>query len=342
MAIPASELFGRFLDDIAFRLYLPKTSRRILKKFSDIDVKVSDIVEALEENAYLKHYFTRYVAALTKEEGPIQLESAILRFGMQNTRNLLCALQLMRHVKSSHPVLDAAGKPSIQPKDTLRFAIQVEELLSGKKEAYPDTAFAAGVVFDVLRAVAVESMSSPKSVVEFIENSFKHGLRTARLGYEISRTLPAFESSKYVFAACLLHDAGKCALAVLDPAYVDFVELCLEKGLKRPLRQLIEKRRYGYSHEVYSFLCAHYFPIFDVVKEAILFHHEPQLLATRNREQYNLASLICLATKMAEDFSAPASVGDPALEKWLGPELRAFPVKKTVLVTVAGKISKSL
>src|SRR3989338_2330050 len=112
MAIQATELFGRFLDDIAFRLYLPKTSRRILKKFSDIDVKVSDIVEALDENAYLKHYSSRYVTPPAKEENPIQLESTILRFGMQNTRNLLCALQLMRHVKSSHPLLDAAGKPA--------------------------------------------------------------------------------------------------------------------------------------------------------------------------------------------------------------------------------------
>lgn len=339
-ALTPDELFKRFINEVGLRLHLPRLSRRVLKRFTDTDVTVSDITALLGENAYYRHFLDKAVAPFVKEGEKPSLDLLIPRFGMQNTRNLLTAIQMTRQFRRAHPTLDESGKPKVPVTEALRYALGAEEAVSGKKGGHPDTAFVAGLVFDALAGVAANLEGGGRAALDTVDLIYQHGLKSAKIGSELAKLVPELANNKFIFAACLVHDAGKAAMAMLDPGYARFAETCLKAELPRSVRHLLERERYGFTHEVFSSLCAYYFPVLDVVREPILFHHEPYLLLPANRDHYNLAALIAVATNMATHFALPANTMDPVIDKWRGPELKDFSVKPQALITLVAKLQR--
>lgn len=335
------EIFNRFIREVGFNLHLPPTTRRIIKGFSDIDVKTESIVKILNANPYYEHLFLEVVKSMSTHS-ELDARSAVLRLGMQHTRNLLCALQLFRLVRSAHPALDQNGKLTLSPSDILKYALLAEQAVPNNKKdpfSYPDTAYAAGVLFDILIGLATQKMNCSKKVIGYIDEIFSHGMRTAIVGVELARSMPDFAHKKHVFGACLIHDCGKIVMAMLNPAYLDFVAKCQKEDLPRTLRQYAERQRFGFGHEVFSFLCASFFPIFGVVKESLLYHHEPYLLPSSKRAQQGLVNLICLSTNIANQFNKPADSNDPLIEKWKGLELQGFKINNKDIVEAVGRAS---
>ena len=229
-------------------------------------------------------------------------------------------------VYGTHAEFGKDGKLRISPSDVLHYALRTEETLAGNKEGYTESAFAAGMVFDVLALIAGQLAEDKKKIRIYIDQAYAHGLRTAQIGASLVKDIPDFGHRKSVFAACMLHDVGKIALAILDPSYFSFLEECIKKDLPRAVREFAERKRFGVSHTVLGGLICHNFKVFRTIEKAVLYHHDPYMLRNRGRNLYELASMICLATNVANHFKKVDKEDDPAVANWKGPELEGFRV----------------
>src|SRR5581483_2245864 len=101
--------------------------------------------------------------------------------------------------------------------------------------------------------------------------------------------------------ACLIHDIGKLAMELLYPptvaeSFESFRKDLSKKPVTREVIHFLEAKRFGLTHEYYSAQMAYSFDVFKSVERAILFHHDPCVVKSVNREIYSFASLIALAS----------------------------------------------
>ncbi|MCM2277797.1 MAG: HDOD domain-containing protein [Oligoflexia bacterium] len=330
--------FSDFFEKVVPRINLPYTSRHIIEAFSNIDVKAERVAQILRANQYYEAILFRIVESLGKRESVERLEGAIVLLGMQNTRNTMIALQLLRMVKGGHPEWTKEGKLKVNPAEVLKYALRTEELLSGRKDGYSDTAYAAGLIFDILALLASEMAQDKKKTLATIDAVYLHGLRTAQIAAEISSSIPDFGFKKYVFSACLIHDIGKIIHAIINPAYSQFIEDSGKKELPRQIRHFAERQRFGVSHSLLGGLCCEYFHAFQPVQKAILYHHNPYLIKGGMDGLGQLASLICLSTNIANNFKKAEKADDPILPLWKGVELADFPVDVPSLLKAVSRV----
>lgn len=334
-----SRLLKDFLEKVAPRINLPRVSWAILESFSNIDVKAEKVAQALRSNPYYEDQFFRVIASMSKRETQPSLESAIVLLGMQNTRNLVVALQLVRTASKAHPEWSKEGKLMMTPSDVLQYALQTEAVFIDKKTDYVDTAYAAGVLFDAMIQIMIHVGDGDKKVREYIDNIYKHSLRTAQISMEIVKTMPDFSFKKFAFSAGLIHDIGKAAMAILQPSYMNFQEECVKREIPRAIRILCERQKYGTDHAAIGALVCSSFKIFKGVDRAILFHHEPYLLKSVDKNLFQLSSLICLATNMASNFKKTDKADDPVFALWKTLEIKDFMVEPKQMIAAAAKVT---
>jgi HD-like signal output (HDOD) protein len=314
----AKEFFAR----MAPLLTVPRTSRALLAAFDGIDVKAEEVGRILRANPASEFLFMRAVQALAKREQAPELESAVVLMGMQNTRNFVVAVQLHRQVRGTLPEFDPEGKLRTKPADQLRYALKAEE-----GDEYADTAFAAGLLYDGMALAAgalCPDPSAQKVALAFLDQTFAHGLACAKLGVALGK-LPEFSAKKFAYSACLLHDLGKVAMAILDPSYVKFLEAAEKAALPRPVRLHAELERFGVTHAMLSAWCLRHARLLGEIELALEFHHDPALLRSRNKPMHQLASLVSLATQMA-------TATDPSA--WKTPDLADFKVDAGALAAI--------
>src|SRR5687768_10574019 len=73
--IPESMVFTNFVEKIAPKLTLPRTSRRILKAFQNPDVKAERVANCLKGNPYYEHQFYKAIQAKSGREELPSLEA---------------------------------------------------------------------------------------------------------------------------------------------------------------------------------------------------------------------------------------------------------------------------
>ncbi|MEK6705852.1 MAG: HDOD domain-containing protein [Bdellovibrionota bacterium] len=330
------KIFGDFFDKIVPKLTLPSTSRAILEAFSNIDVTAERVGNVLQNNAYYEYTFFRFLESLLKEQRTMSLEKGIVLVGMQNARNLIIAVQMYRSITGKHPGWDKDQKLVIVPKEILKYAIKTEEFITSSKGQYSDTAYAAGLVFDFLAFIASGIEGLKSRLLDYIELVYKHSLRSAVVAVEVVNTLPNFGFHKYLFSSCLLHDVGKIVMAILDENYLGFIAEQRKHECPRAVRQFIEKEAFGLEHQIFSGLICHYLGVFRPVEKAVTFHHNPFLL--RRSNSFQLASMVCLATNIANNFKKTDKADDPVLKAWKGIELRDFNIDLRSVMAVINKL----
>lgn len=317
--------FLDFLEKIASRLSLPDTSHQILELFSNIDLKAHKVAQAIQANQYYESQLIQHLESISKREHDGSVEGAVVLLGMENTRNLITALQLVR-------TLDG-GKLVLSPSSTLKYALKTEEILARQKHPYPETAFAAGFAFDALALICSEVAYDKKKVSAYIDVVYNHGLKAAKIGDKIAHELHDFEYRKFAFAVCLLHDIGKIALAAVEPRYLSFVDECIKKEIPRQARYYAERRRFGIDHSALGAMCCEYLRIFsNIASRAIFYHHEPYLLSGGRSQLAQLASVVSLSSNVANYFKKVRTVDDPAVAVWMGPELSRFQMDRADLI----------
>ena len=260
-----SPVFQKFMDVIAPMIDLPKTSQFVLEAFSSRDVTAEKLSMALKSNVYFQQVFYQVIDSVSKRkegETPPPLESAIVLLGMQNSRNLILAVQMQRAVLGTHVEWTKEGKLKTQPKDLLKYALQVEEANAGKKDEYLDLAFSAGMLFDIF-AMIVSAQENKKKLQPFVEDVYKQGYKTAQIGAEIAKTIPNFGFKRHLFAAAMIHDIGKIAMAIIEPEYLEFLDECSKKNLPRALRRYAEQKRFGVNHSLLGAVICYYYKVFS-------------------------------------------------------------------------------
>jgi hypothetical protein len=257
---------------------------------------------------------------------------------MQNSRNLLIAMQLVRSVKLGHPEWKD-GKLQLEPKNILKYATKLEEVCLAKKVPFPEVTFNAGVLFDLLALIAEELAEDKKKIAAFIDAVFAHGLKTADIALELSKTIPDMPLKKFLYSACVLHDLGKVVLAILEPTYFDFNDEVAKKNVSRSLRHYAEIKRYGVAHPMMGSLTCQNFDFFKNIQSVLLHQHEPYLV--KSKPHYQLAALVCLATNIANRFVKAKDAADPILSEWKGLELVQFRYDAKQLVTLVAKMGAS-
>lgn len=338
------KLFHDFHFKVAMSLRLPDTSRKILEEFADLDVNAEAISKIVQHNQYFEHMLLNEIKSLGLKENTPKLTAAIALLGMQRVRDFVCALQLLRMVGHRNPEIEADGKLKFKASDHIKFATRTEEYVNTHRMQYGDTAYAAGLMYDVMISVGQELYEAPKTYGEYVGEIYKHGMRSARIGVEIAKSFKSFSYSKFVFAGCLIHDIGKLALDLLFPStspdsYQAFRNELGKKPISREIRVFAEAKRFGLSHEYYSSQMAYYFGMFRSLERPILFHHDPYILKTVNKEMYLFAALIALSSNMASLPRIPKDTNDPVIKSWLTPELADFKVDPKLLIQIMQKVA---
>jgi HD-like signal output (HDOD) protein len=335
------KLFARFMSEIHPKISLPKTSQFVLDAFSSRDVTAEKVSLALKGNPYLQQAFYQVIESVGKRTEIPSLEAAVVLLGMQNSRNLILALQFQRTINRAQPEWTKEGKLKTPAADYLKYALKTEELLAANpaaaKEEYADLGFSAGALFDVF-ALLANQVEHKKKVLTLIETVHAQSFKTGMIAAEVARTMPELTYRRLFFAACLLHDIGKIAMAILDPSYIDFLDACTKKDLPRAVRRYAEAKRFGVNHSVLGAVICYGHTLFSPFSRAILYQHEPFLLSTRKKNLYQLTALISLSTNMASNFKKADKEDDPILALWKGPELKDLKVTPRALVQAVARV----
>jgi HD-like signal output (HDOD) protein len=334
-----NDIFKTFIEQIAPKLVLARTSLGILKSFSNIDVTAKRLSDCLKANPYYEFTFKKVIDSIRDYEDPPSMEAAVIMLGMQRSRNLIVALQALRSIRGTHPQWDKNDHIMLAPQELLKYALQAEEELIKDKSPYADTAYAGGLLFDLMEIISAEISSDHRKVSNYIGFVYKHGLRSAKVAMELVKSVPDFSFSKHLFSACLVHDVGKIAMAILDPEYLKLADDLTKQSLTRPVRQFAEEQRFGLNHAALGGLICHYFQMLRPVEMAILYHHQPYMLRGVNRNLFQLCSLICLTTNMANNFKRVDRLDDPVLASWKGMDLQDFNIPVKSLVDAVAKVT---
>lgn len=336
-SVKENSLMRRFITELAPKLTVRGNTTKLLDAFSRGDVKSENVGQILKDNLYYQHYMLAHIESISKRTEFPDISSAVILLGMQKSRDLLLALQLVRSLTDAHPGMSKEGKLELNVAETLKYALKSEEALTGNKDGYVEFAYAGGLVFDYLKKAAEVLANDPKAVDPVIEQVFRHGLRSARCGMEVCNSLSSFGFKKYVFGACLIHDVGKICMTILDPSYAVFLDECMKKEVPRHVRYHAEKKRFGVTHEVFSSLLCQFFSPFRTVSTSVLFHHNPQNYVGGDQKVAELAQLLHLSSNMANHLKKPEKADDPLYHYWKGHEAKDFKVSNEAMVSAVEK-----
>jgi hypothetical protein len=343
----AATVLDAFGEKIAPKIALGPTAMAILQAFANIDVTADRMARVLQGNSYFEVLFQRVVESVSKREPQPSTEAAIILMGIQNSRNLIVANQILRTVKGGYPEWTKEGKLKVLSSDIVKLGLKTEEALVSRKDPHSDMGFVAGVVLDILAQLALEHSEEKKRVAALIDAVHDHGMKAAAFGAVLVRGLPAFPYPKFVVPACLLHDVGKVVLAILDRRYPAFMDEMQKKDVPRALRFQLERDLFGVDHAVLGSMVLRAFPPLRPAAAAVMLHHSPfwggepdemdaqgagAQARTALRGTRQLGVLLSLASNMATKPKKIDNPADPAVALWKGNELRDFDFPADIIV----------
>lgn len=336
-------LLKAILEKVTPKIALGATSMAIIQAFANIDVTAERMAQIIQGDPYFEDLFQRVVASMSKREQPPSVEAAIVLMGIQNSRNLIVANQILRSVKSGFPEWTKEGKLKVLSSDFVKFGLKTEESLVAKKDPMSDLGFVAGLIFDVLLQLAQEDAEEKKKVLALIDAIYDHGMKSAGYGAVLARSLSGFPYTKFVFPICLLHDVGKIVMAIFDKRYLAFLDEMAKKDVPRPLRHRLERDRFGVDHAFIGSTVIRAYPPFRALSGAVLLHHSPfwgegggqSKSTTTTQGLRQLAAVISLSSNMASKAKKIDNPADPIIAIWRGSELRDFDFPNDAIVAAS-------
>ncbi len=335
-----SEILKQFQTRFAQVANMPPVVSKVLEEFSDVDIKADRIANTIRRNQYYEHWLIQEIKALGLKDNVPSLDAAIVLLGMQNVREFICALYLIRAALGRKPTVGKDGKLDPKPKDLLKFAVKTEEYVQARRLQNTDTAFAAGLLFDIVAITAREHFKASKTFDELLGEVYKQGLRAAMIGLEISKTMKSFAYTRYAFSACLLRDIGKLVMHAFFAEKYDKLRSDLQKKpVNRVVRMFLEERHFGFTHEYLSSELVWNYKILRPAARPILYHHEP-FLCSPPADQQAFSGLVGLASQISANYRIPKDTSDPVFNTWFAPETSRLQVDRKAIVNIMGKMSR--
>lgn len=317
-------------------LRLGKTARDTLQEFIDIDVSAQDLVRILNENQAYRDLFFRFVSQKTAkqekardaDEPPSPTHRLINLLGMLGSRNLILALRLYRLTEGKLP----ENPGELNPGNSLRQALEAEEYFTRNKLEHGETAYAAGVYFD-LCTLLYGREGGLKKLEPYFKRTWQRALRTGLLAYLIATKLGNVQPRAALAAGILAH-AGKLHLSVhlSGENYAEWEEeLDRDDRLDSLARFLLEREKFGVCQEDVGAHTLRYFDVFRNLLPAVGSFREPYNLKGADPAEYALAVTVNFADAMARSWRLPRDEKDPVFEAWSYPGRR---MKKADLIEI--------
>lgn len=336
--------------DLFLPLRLGPTARDTLQEFIDIDVTAEDLSRILNANQAYRDLFFRFVSQKTaklekKKDGGDQAAEAppspthrlVNLLGMLGSRNLILALRIHRLTHGRFPVQED-GQVDLTASDSLKWALEAEELFLRNKLEYSETAFAAGVYFDLCRQLYGKD-EGLKKLEAYYKRTWARALRTGLVAYFLAEKLAGF-TPKYALAAGMLAHAGKLHLACWfeHDGYAEKEEALDASPDLPPLGRLaLEREAFPALQEEVGSHSLRYFDVFKLLVPAVRCFREPYLLKDSDPNNYKLCVLLWLADSMARSWRIPADEKDPIFADWTYPGLGTLKIRRTLLIEVMKK-----
>ena len=319
-------LLEKFLTELLPRFAFPETTSGVLDAFSGLDVKSEELALLLERNPYYEHQFRRFIESMGKREHTPSVVATVVLLGMTRSRDLILSLQMHRTITGEHVPWSSEGKLAFKPSELLVYASKTDDPLFGNREPWATGAFTGGFLLDWTVYLAKTRGADAKVLGPFADSIFNHGQRTAKVAVALSSLLPELGFRRFLYSACLVHDVGKIAMAMLDPSYVEFHADMETRVVSRGVRLFTERARFGVSHEMLGAAICEVSGAFKPVSRAVLFHHEPALLKKEGGALYLFAGLLAFSSNVANYFKKPEKDETSHLARWKSPELKDFPL----------------
>lgn len=333
---------------------LGRTARETLQEFIDIDVSASDLERILNENQVYRDLFFRFVNQKTakpvkvkaapkegeapakpeKEEPQSPTHRLISLLGMLGSRNLILALRIHRLAAGRFPI-NEEGVVEIQASDYLKMALEAEDLFLRNKLEYSETAYAAGVYYDLCRRI-YDKNDNLKKLDEYFKKTWQRAIRVGTLAYFLAERVDGY-TPKTALAAGMLSQAGKLHLAVWlqEDNYAEFEEgLNANQEIPQIGRMLLERDKFGINNEEVAAHTLRYFDVFKGLASAIDNFREPYCLKGSDPSNHGLSILLWLADSMARTWKLPVDEKDPVFNQWTYPGLGALRIRKSMLIEV--------
>lgn len=334
-------------------MLLGRTARDTLQEFIDIDVTAGDLVRILNENQAYRDLFFRFVnkktakkekppeaaqgeaspATSEKKEPPSPTHRLISLLGMLGSRNLILALRIHRLTERRFPV-SAEGDVEVQAGDYLKRALEAEDLFVRNKLEYSETAYAAGVYFDLANRVYAKDEAMKKREA-YAQRTWQRGLRTGLVAYFLAEKV-AGQNPRSALAAGMLAHAGKLHLNAFMADYGEFEE-ALDKatGVPQLAALLLEREKFGVAQEDVGAHSLYYFDVFREHRAVVANFREPYNLKGADENHYRLALLVSLADAMARSWKIPADEKDTVFAEWSAyPAYSTLRLRRATLIEV--------
>lgn len=328
-------------------LRLGRTAHDTLQEFIDVDVSASDLARILNDNQAYRDLFFRFVSQKTakiekpkegeakgKEEPPSPTHRLVNLLGMLGSRNLILALRIHRLAEGKFP-FDEEGKLDIKAGDYLKLALEAEDSFQRNKLEYSETAYAAGVYFDLCRRLYGKD-DGLKKLEPYYKRTWTRAYRTGVLAYFLAEKLAGF-TPKYALAAGMMVHVGKLHLAKWKESegYAEFEE-SLDTNPAIPMigRLLLERDKFGVAQEEIGSHTLRYFDVFKLVLPAVRYYREPYCLRGVDELNHKLAVLLWLADSMARSWKMPVDEKDPVFNDWTYPGLGTLKIRRSLLMEV--------
>lgn len=307
--VPAPpSLFVRFVDELAPMLPLPSAISALIEPYTTEELRLQATLRTFESFREDSAAFIKFIRVLRNldESEELTIQRATQLYGLNQCRDLFTALSIIRSVHPKPAVWNhKLARPAFEAPATLRYALRAESRL-GEGSRYPHHVYSAAAIFDAFRLYAETRLGvQSQMVVDFIEQQYIHGERTAKVLIALSKKMKTLELVEYAIPAALLHDVGKAALAVLDPAYVTATGVWERNQLPRSLRVFAEERLCGITHPLMSYLVVRTCPSLHPMGKIVLHHHDSYVLnAPQDKPLQDLAATLSLSSNIARTLMA--------------------------------------
>ncbi len=332
------------LQDCLRPLRLKPTARDTLREFIDIDVTADDLVRILNRNLAYRDMFERFVqkkikppSGGEKKDGEVKEPSPTHRLvsllGMIGSRNFILALRMGRLHTGKFPVQEDGGV-DLKAGDFLKRATEIEEQWQRNGFEYGETAFAGGVLHDMILNLARQKKDS-KKLEESLQFNWKQGLRMTAAAHQLAIRVGGFAFLKFAAAGALSVWAGRSLMEFAFPGDQEarsWAEFQTKFGPWEEINptafRVLELDVMGVQHEEVAAWALEYFDVFQEFAPAVRWYREPyQLKNSGDRNLWHFASLLNLASKMGRAWRLPQDEKDATIQAWAKehPELKLRP-----------------
>lgn len=250
----------------------------------------------------------------------LYVERLVALLGKTPVRNLVGCMRIARLTTGRLPT-KSGMTPTLSPREQLKYALMAEDDCEAREVPAANLAFAAGLHYDWICALATAAKAPPE-VVGVVAESFAEAQQLARLAFRLGRRLKVFKHGDQAYAAALLVPLGNSLMAATYPKSIGAGSWaqCLTDaaGARAPWAlEHFEARRFKTSRGELAGMLMNALGFVDSeVREAVSAVHHPRDLDIGFSARVELATVLGVSVSLAR-WAAAGGAGEPSLSPFL-------------------------